>query len=284
MIRVTMFGQLTVHVGERALGRRDLGGVKPRQLLEMLLLQRRAVTKDELIDALWEDKTPRDPVATLEAYVSVLRSSLQPGVRRDASVIATEPGAYYFVRERALIDIDQFDLLTRRLGVANTAERRAALVEACALATGPVLEDERYAEWAMGPRRHYERMRLEALVATAEMHVEEGLAAPALDLAERAMIIDPTCEPAYHAAMRAASHLGRRDMVRSFYDQCARSMRNELGVSPMAVTANLRDDLLQDVLGSVDNRLVGAAVGSGNWSPAMEHHAVDTVWPSSRFR
>lgn len=262
MIRVTMFGQLTVHVGERELGRRDLGGVKPRQLLEMLLLQRRAITKDELIDALWEDKTPRDPVATLEAYVSVLRSSLQPGVRRDGSVIATEPGAYYFVRDRALIDVDQFDLLTRRLGAANTAERRAALLEACSLATGPVLEDERYADWAMGPRRHYERMRLEALVAAAEMHVEESLAPEALDLAERAMIIDPTCEPAYHAAMRAASQLGRRDMVRSFFDQCARSMRNELGVAPMAVTANLRDDLLQDVPAGADDRLlVGASVG-----------------------
>ena len=277
-----MFGQLTVHIGERELGRRDLGGVKPRQLLEMLLLQRRAVAKDELIDALWEEKAPRDPVATLEAYVSVLRSSLQPGVRRDDSVIATEPGAYYFVRDRAFIDIDQFDLLTRRLGAANTAERRAALVEACSLAVGPLFEDERYAEWAVGPRRHYERMRLETLVSAAEMHVDESFAPQALDLAERAMMIDPTCEPAFHAAMRAASLLGRRDMVCSFYDQCVRSMRNELGVSPMALTSNLRDDLLQDVTAADDRRLVGAAAGKGHGSPAATV-AVDTGWPSSRF-
>jgi hypothetical protein len=58
-------------------------------------------------------------------------------------------------------------------------------------------------------------------------------------------------------------------------------MRNELGVAPMAVTANLRDELLQDVV--EERRLVGAAVG-GLWSPAMEHQAADTVWPSSRFR
>jgi DNA-binding SARP family transcriptional activator len=69
------------------------------------------VTKDELIDHLWGERAPRDPIATLEAYVSVLRSNLQPGVSRDESVIATEAGAYRFVRERAIIDVDRFDAM-----------------------------------------------------------------------------------------------------------------------------------------------------------------------------
>jgi DNA-binding SARP family transcriptional activator len=277
VITVGIFGTLSVRVGERVLGPRDLGGVKPRRLLELLLLNDRAVTKDELIDELWGDKMPRDPIATLEAYVSVLRSSLQPGVHRDDSLIATEPGAYRLVRERADIDVDRFDSLIRLLPGTAGAERRALLMEACSYAVAPILADERYVEWTQGPRRHYERLRLEVHVAAAEAYLDEGMVGTALDLAERAVAIDRSCESAYHMAMRAAGQLGRRDMVLRFFEQCERAVRLELDSPPMPATIALRDELLDE------RRLVGAATG-GTWSPAIEHASVDAVWPLSRFR
>lgn len=277
MITVGIFGTLVVRVGDRVLGPRDLGGVKPRRLFELLLLSDRAVTKDELIDELWGDKMPRDPIATLEAYVSVLRSSLQPGVHRDDSLIATEPGAYRLVRERADIDVDRFDALVRSLPGTAGAERRALLMEACSLAVAPILADERYVEWTQGARRHYERLRLEVHVAAAEEFLAEGMVSTALDLAERAVAIDRSCESAYHVAMRAAGQLGRRDMVLRFFEQCERAIRLELDSAPLPATIGLRDELLDE------RRLVGAAVG-GNWSPALEHASSDAVWPLSRFR
>ena len=257
MITVRMFGPLSVRVGERVLGPRDLGGVKPRRLLELLLVQERAVAKDELIDDLWGDKQPRDPIATLEAYVSVLRSSLQPGVHRDDSLIATQPGAYRLVRERADIDVDRFDALLRALPIADEHERRSMLAEAAALAMAPVLEDERYAEWVQAPRRHYERMRLEVHVAAAEAHLEAGMTSAALDFAERAIGLDRSCESGYHAAMCAAGQLGRRDLVARYFEQCERALRADLDVPVMPATVALRDQLLEE------RRLVGAATRFG---------------------
>ncbi len=277
VITVGVFGTLVVRVGDRVLGPRDLGGVKSRRLLELLLLNDRAVTKDELIEELWGGKMPRDPIATLEACVSVLRSSLQPGVHRDDSLIATEPGAYRLVRERADIDVDRFDALVRSLPGTEGAERRTLLMEACSLAVAPILADERYVEWTEGARRHYERLRLEIHVAAAEAFLAAGVVGTSLDLAERAVAIDRSCEPAYHVAMRAAAELGRRDMVLRFFQQCERSVRLELDSTPLAATIALRDQLLDQ------RRLVGAA-SSGNWSPAIEHASVDVVWPLSRFR
>jgi SARP family transcriptional regulator, regulator of embCAB operon len=278
VITVQMFGPLTVRVGGRALAQRDLGGAKPRQLLQLLLVHQRSVTKDELIDHLWGDRPPRDPIATLEAYVSVLRSNLQPGVRRDDSVIATEAGAYRFVRERAIIDVDRFEALVRSLPAADAEERRLALVEACSLAMAPLLQDERYAEWVQAPRRHYDRLRLETMVAAAELHVDLGAPAVALDHAEQAMLADPSCEAAYHVAMTASSLLGRRDMVARFYQQCERALRIELDVPPMAETTRLRDHLLAD-----ERRLVGASAGEGMWMPAGES-VMPSIRPLSRFR
>lgn len=246
MITIRMFGPLSVRVGERVLGHRDLGGVKPRRLLELLLVHERAVAKDELIDHLWGDKLPRDPIATLEAYVSVLRSSLQPGVHRDDSLIATVPGAYRLVRERADIDVDRFEALLRALPVADEHERRTMLTEAATLASAPLLEDERYAEWVQGPRRHYDRMRLDVHVAAAEAQLDAEVPAVALDLAERAVRIDRACEPAYHVAMRAAGQMGRRDLVAGWFEQCERALRAELDVPVMPATVALRDQLLDE--------------------------------------
>jgi hypothetical protein len=47
-------------VNLRCLGPRDFGGVKPKQLLEALLIQRgRPLTKDQLAEMIWGDSPPR---------------------------------------------------------------------------------------------------------------------------------------------------------------------------------------------------------------------------------
>ena len=76
---VQLFGSLTISAGGRRLGPRDLGGLKPKQLLVALLLARgRCIPKARLAELLWGDARPRDPSATLENYVSVLRRRLAP--------------------------------------------------------------------------------------------------------------------------------------------------------------------------------------------------------------
>ena len=167
------------------------------------------------------------------------------------------------------IDADRFDEVIRSLPSLTGDERRAALNEACVLADGPLLQDERYAEWVQGPRRHYDRLRLEVHVAAAEANLADGDAALALDCAEKAMLVDRTCEPAYHAAMRAAGLLGRRDMILGFFTQCERVLNADLGVPPMAATSALRDQLIDE------GRVVGAGVGLSTWSPASERPSVD---------
>ena len=39
MIAVRLFGPIAVEIDDRTLGPRDLGGIKPKQLLEILLVE-----------------------------------------------------------------------------------------------------------------------------------------------------------------------------------------------------------------------------------------------------
>ena len=69
-MEISMFGPSVVRDGDRVLGPGDLGGVKPRQVLELLLLARgHLVCTDVIADAIWpEGEEPRNVVATLNTY------------------------------------------------------------------------------------------------------------------------------------------------------------------------------------------------------------------------
>lgn len=242
-MKVQAFGSVVVDDGTRRLGARDFGGVKPKQLFELLVLHRgRPVSKDELTEALWGEKAPRDRIATLEAYMSVLRNRLQPGAGRNGSLIVTEYGAYRLDTDRAQVDLDRFDTLVRQAKTAPASQARGLLLEASRVAAGQLFEDEPYADWVLDARDRYARQQVEVLVDAATLHLESDAAA-ALRLAEDAIALDQTCERAYMEAMRAANELGRRDLVLRTFERCAKVLETELGVRPLAETVQLRDRL-----------------------------------------
>ena len=77
MIEITLFGPTVISgAGTRLVGS-DLGGAKPRPLLEMLALDLGApVAKDLLAERLWDGRPPASYIATVESYVCALRRRL----------------------------------------------------------------------------------------------------------------------------------------------------------------------------------------------------------------
>ena len=129
-LSIQLFGPICVHSAGQELGPRDFGGIKPKQLLEILILARgRTVPKDRLADLLWGEKLPQRISGALENYVSVLRRNIDPdGNGRD--LVITEPGGYRFAIERVELDIERFDDLNER--AARTHRRGAPPLEGVA--------------------------------------------------------------------------------------------------------------------------------------------------------
>ncbi|GAA4343639.1 hypothetical protein GCM10023178_56750 [Actinomadura luteofluorescens] len=68
---------------------------KVRTLLAVLLTRPgRPVPVDRLIDALWGDRPPRNPVGTLQARVSQLRKALEDGEPGGRGLVAARPPGY----------------------------------------------------------------------------------------------------------------------------------------------------------------------------------------------
>jgi pimeloyl-ACP methyl ester carboxylesterase/DNA-binding SARP family transcriptional activator len=234
MVDVRLFGTIELRVDSRCLGPRDFGGVKPKQLLEALLLQRgRPLAKDLLAEMIWGESRPRNVAATIESYVSVLRSRLGEA----APLIATEPGGYRAEPREARVDLDEFDALLREAAGAPPAERRQRLESALAIAVGEVLEDEPYAGWAMDLRGVYAERRLQATCDLAETCLALLDPEIALELAQRALALDPLLERAHRVAILAYYALGEGDRALRAYERCRVTLLEELGSTPGHQTA-----------------------------------------------
>jgi DNA-binding SARP family transcriptional activator len=242
-ISINLFGQVAFDDGARVLGPRDFGGVKPKQLFELLLCgQSRPVSKDRLADGLWGERLPRNVEATLETYVSVLRRSLGD---RGRELVVTEPRAYRLRLDLVELDIAEFDALLDRAVTASTVTARACLEEALTLAArGELLADEPYADWVAPLRHHYNGKVLSTLIAAAESALSLADPDAALSHADAALARDRFHEPAHRARILALYTLGRQHDALDAYVACRRLLDDELGLEPMPETRALQKAIL----------------------------------------
>jgi DNA-binding SARP family transcriptional activator len=243
---VQLFGPLVVANRGRRLGPRDFSGVKPKQVLEILLAARgRRVPKDRLAELLWSEELPQNVAATLATYVSVMRRALEATGRPGHDLVVTETEAYRFATENAEVDLDRFDQLLEQAAAAPTGEKRRLLDEALALVHGDVLEDEPYADWAEEIRRTYRTRVLEAHLEAAEAALAERDHDAALRQAEAAVAIDKFGERAHRLTMLALYALGRQHEALDRYRRLRRLLDHDLGLEPMPETNALHAAVLR---------------------------------------
>jgi DNA-binding SARP family transcriptional activator/glutamine cyclotransferase len=198
-----------------------LGGVKQRALLALLLLNpNRVVSRDRLIDELWETDPPETARTALQVHVSQLRKAL--GRER---IVTQAPG--YLVRvEPGELDLDRFEQL-----VAGDGRDLDVSREALALWRGPLLAD------LDGSLARAERVRLEEQrLAVFEQRIDGDLArgehAQLVPELEGLVQERPLREHLRGQLMLALYRCGRQADALVVYRQGRRLLDEELGLEP----------------------------------------------------
>lgn len=250
-ISVQMFGPLRVRRGNAVLDGQRLGGTKPRQILEILLLQvGNPVSKDALIELLWDGRPPAGAMKTLESYVCVLRRNLQPGRPRTGPLQTTTAG-YLLDRSQVDLDLEAFTSLLAEAGQAVTAAAAyMALCRALKLVDGPLLADEFVAEWAESARRFHQARLTAARIRAAESATSLSRSDEAAAWAEAALADDPLSERAWTALILALEHSHRHAEALQAYEKCRQIVKDELGCSPGPVLLAAHARLLRATAGS----------------------------------
>ncbi len=233
-LEVKLFGGIAVSRGSTTLGARDFGGTKAKQLFQLLVLARgEPMPKDRLADLIWGESLPVHVNATLETYVSVVRRKLSGIVGDGRGLITTEHEAYALPTAGYELDLARFDDLVRQADAAEPTARRRHLEDALTLATGSVLADEPYSDWAIDERWRYERRIVDTAIMASSLAMDERDARSALAHAERAIAVEPLDERGYHAGLLALQALGRdRDAI-ALYDRCC-ALIEEAEATPLS--------------------------------------------------
>jgi len=241
-----MFGPLTIDDCGRTLGAGDFGGVRPKQVLEILLAARgHRVSTDRLAELLWGDARPDNWAGSIQTFISVLRRRLAPERERARALVSTEPEAYRFATNLVLLDLDRFDELLERSARQPTHLSRQSLQQALDLVQGEVLEDEPYAVWAQELRGTYHGRVLGAHLDAADAALAELDYADALAHAQRAAGLDGFSERARRIAMLALYALGRQHEALATYRSFRERLDQELGLEPTADTKRLEGAILR---------------------------------------
>lgn len=238
-MHISLFGPLRVRTEESVLGPHDFGGVKPKELLALLLLARgHPVTKETLADHLWPGQTPKNIAGTLETYISVLRKKLFTDRTTARQVLATTAGAYRFATDQVTLDIDLFDDLVARAEMAGNDQLRLRR-QAVDLVQGQLLEDFGHAPWAHAERELYcDRVTRVHVLVSEEMLATSGFTG-AITHAEAALKVRPYAEEAYRVLMLANHALGHIESARQAFERCRSIVGDELGHDPTSETADL---------------------------------------------
>ena len=235
-----ILGPLEVLAGsERVHVRRGL----PRVLLTSLVLRAGdVVSVDTLIDNLWGEELPANPVNALQTQMSYLRKVLavhDAGAGCGAEVVQTVSGGYRLAATVDEVDARRFERLVaegRRLLDSGTSSALSAAVDrfdaALSLWRGDALADAVDREFARGEAIRLDELRLGAIEARVDALLGLGRHQDATEDLVNLVRRHPLRERFYEQLIVAQYRSGRQAEALRTFESARRLLADELGIAP----------------------------------------------------
>jgi DNA-binding SARP family transcriptional activator len=208
----------------------DLGGQKQRALLALLLLEaNKPVSRDRLIDALWEEEPTATAHKAIQVYVSQLRKLL--GKER---LLTRAPG-YLLHAEADELDLAHF----QRLQAEGKPRDALALWRAPALAE---FAQQRFAQTEIA---RLEELRLACLEERLDADLAEGRQAELVGELEALVRENPLRERLRELLLVALYRSGRQAEALAAYQEARAALVDELGIEPGKALRELHQAILR---------------------------------------
>jgi DNA-binding SARP family transcriptional activator len=208
-----------------------LGGPRQRALLALLLMRaNRVVSRDELIDDLWEDEAPEGARNALQYHVSRLRKALAP----NDVLVTREPG--YMIRVApGELDLLEFERLRDSARDAPPEEAERLLRQALELWRGS----------AQAELAHLDELRVAALEQRIDAELDLGRHADVVAELEQLVRDQPLRERLRAQLMLALYRSGRQAEALDVYRQTRQTLIDELGIEPSPSLQELERAILR---------------------------------------
>jgi DNA-binding SARP family transcriptional activator len=231
----------------------DLGSPKMRAVLTLLLAEnRRVVSLDTLVAALWGDDPPPSATATIHVHISRLRRLLEPDRSGPSSLIVTSAPGYRIDVDPQDIDLWLLPSLVTDGGQLLEEGDYAAALDVLERAVG-LWRGEPLTDLGETPYAVAERVRLcelHVLVRERRAAAWTGVGRPdeAVAELERLLADHPLRERLWLRLVESLYASGRQAEALEACRTCAHKLRDELGIDPSPALRELQQAVLRQDL------------------------------------
>jgi len=209
------------------------------ELFRLLLISPgRRLIREQVIEALWPEKSPATAISFFHQATSALRHALEPDLPNKF------PSRYLLVEEGQVSlhlppgsQVD-YELFEKYLSAGEWQQ-------AISVWQGEPFSLDCYKDWAVWKREQLTHGYLRALLKLAESYLATGSAELALETCQAILQIDPWQERAVWLAMQACLQQGNRSQALHIYLALERCLLEELGVLPIPELRELYQSLVR---------------------------------------
>ncbi|MCL1592735.1 MAG: winged helix-turn-helix domain-containing protein [Actinomycetia bacterium] len=225
-----------------------LGGPKQRAVLAVLATRYgEVVSSDELIDAVWGDDLPANPLNTLQYQIAQLRKLLERDAAQPQHLITRAPG-YMLDSATTTLDANRFQtLVDESRASASTPGDAIALKlvdDALALWRGPALVDFRYEDFATSESVRLDDLRLAAEELRVDISLASGQHSALIARLAQLTIDNPLREGLWTRLMLALYRDGQQTEALRAYRR-ATEVLADVGVEPSQPLRTLEQQIIE---------------------------------------
>ncbi len=248
-LKIELFREFRVRRDEDPIESEEWDRQKTRSLLKLLLTHPgRTFSREEIVEALWPDMSPKAAERSLWVTVSLLRRALEPELQHGSDskyVLQKRPGYAFDPQADCWVDAWQFNEHHKKAEGARQAERLDEAIQeyraALDLMQGEFLAEDPYEEWAVEAREEWQERRLSALSGLAECLAQKGHYTEAIGLCQEALALDRYREGFQRQLMLYRYCAGEQSLALRAYRDYARLLKEELGASPSPELTRLKE-------------------------------------------
>jgi predicted ATPase/DNA-binding SARP family transcriptional activator len=239
-VRIHLLGGFEVTVGDRRVAADAWRLRKAKTLVKLLALASgHRLHRDALVAVLWPERDAASATNNLHQALYVARRVL--GGASGALCCLRDDVVWLSEGAMPWLDIDAFDAAARRARQTRDPQDYQTAVE---LYRGELLPEDRFEEWAEGPRETIRERHLGLLVEYAQVLSERGEHTQVVDVASAVTAADPFHEGAHRTLMQALAASGRRYEALAAFDRLREALAEEYAADPEPATRRLYRDLL----------------------------------------
>jgi DNA-binding SARP family transcriptional activator len=226
-----MLGRFRLTQGERSIGR--FRTLKAAGVLAYLAVHRhRSHPRETLIEIFWPEAEPDSGRHSLSLALSSLRHQLEPPGVPAGSVIVADRSSVELNPDAFTTDVMEFEQALRLAARApEEGQKERHLAGAVERYAGPLLPGF-YEEWVLNEQARLAERFVQAVRQLLDLMSRRGDPVQALELARRAIAVDPLREDLHADLMRFLMAGGQPAAPLAQYRELERLLAEELGETP----------------------------------------------------